>query len=214
MQVFVIGAGGHAKVVIDALRRAGTTVDGLVDADPGRVGSTVLGVPVLGGDEALERCDRQRTRVVNGIGAVGPADLRAKVFAAYRARGFVFATLVDPSAVVGGGVVLDEGAQILAGAVVQTGCRVGCDAIVNTRAAIDHDCHVGAHAHIAPGAVLSGDVRIGERTLVGTGATVIQGIRIGSGALVAAGAVVICDVADGARVAGNPARPIGDEDCR
>jgi UDP-perosamine 4-acetyltransferase len=212
MQVFVIGAGGHAKVVVDALHRSGMTVHGLVDADPRRHGSLVLGVPVLGGDEALDPCERNRTRVVNGLGAPGPADLRARIFSAYKSRGFAFATVIDPSAVVGGDVLLEEGAQILAGAVVQASCRVGCDAIINTRAAIDHDCRIGAHAHIAPGAVLSGSVRIGERTLVGTGATVIQGRQVGSGALVAAGAVVIRDIADAARVAGNPARPIRDRD--
>jgi acetyltransferase-like isoleucine patch superfamily enzyme len=43
---------------------------------------------------------------------------------------------------------------------------------------------------------------------IGSGATILAGIRIGPGATVGAGAVVTKDVAAGATVAGNPARPL------
>lgn len=43
---------------------------------------------------------------------------------------------------------------------------------------------------------------------VGSGATILGGVRIGTGATVGAGAVVTKDVAAGATVVGNPARPI------
>jgi UDP-2-acetamido-3-amino-2,3-dideoxy-glucuronate N-acetyltransferase len=43
---------------------------------------------------------------------------------------------------------------------------------------------------------------------IGSGATILGGVRIGTGATVGAGAVVTRDVAPGATVAGNPARPI------
>ena len=43
---------------------------------------------------------------------------------------------------------------------------------------------------------------------IGSGATILGGVRIGPGATVGAGAVVTKDVASGATVAGNPARPL------
>lgn len=43
---------------------------------------------------------------------------------------------------------------------------------------------------------------------LGSGATILGGIRIGAGATVGAGAVVTKDVAAGATVIGNPARPL------
>ncbi len=42
---------------------------------------------------------------------------------------------------------------------------------------------------------------------IGSGATILGGVRIGQGATVGAGAVVTKDVAPGATVVGNPARP-------
>jgi UDP-2-acetamido-3-amino-2,3-dideoxy-glucuronate N-acetyltransferase len=43
---------------------------------------------------------------------------------------------------------------------------------------------------------------------IGSGATVLGGVRVGAGATVGAGAVVVDDVAAGATVVGNPARPL------
>ena len=48
--VILVGAGGHARVLLDALVLSGTTVLGLVDSDPGLAGRKVLGFEVLGGD--------------------------------------------------------------------------------------------------------------------------------------------------------------------
>ena len=204
--VVVIGAGGHAKVLIAALKRLGARVLGATDADVARHGQTVLDVPVLGGDEALNVHDPAAVLLVNGLGSVARTEARRAIHERLTKRGYRFATVVDPLALLAGPVEIGEGAQVLAGAVVQPGTRLGVNCIVNTRAAIDHDCTVGAHAHIAPGATLSGGVQVGEGAHVGTGASVIHNVRIGAGAIVGAGAAVIADVPDGVTVAGVPAR--------
>src|SRR5262245_23563539 len=51
-------------------------------------------------------------------------------------------------------------------------------------------------------------VAIEDDAWIGIGAIVLKGVRIGRGARVAAGAVVTGNVADGATVAGNPARVV------
>ncbi|RAU23547.1 sugar acetyltransferase [Paramagnetospirillum kuznetsovii] len=200
--VILLGAGGHAKVLLASLRRLGAQVLGSADRDGGD-----LGIPCLGGDEAVLGHSPDEVQLVNGIGSIAPGSARQRVFESFRQRGYRFATIVDPHAVVAEDVRLGEGVQIMAGAVIQPGCAIGDNAIVNTRAAIDHDCTVGAHAHVAPGVTLSGDVTVGEDAHMGIGACVIQGIAIGASALVAAGAVVIAPVAADASVKGVPARP-------
>lgn len=203
--VVVIGAGGHAKVVLGALLAAGISVEALVDADSGLMGRLVLGVPVIGGDEVLDGRDPAGLLLANGVGSTGNPGPRRRVFEHFKARGFSFATIVHPAAVIGPEVDLAEGAQVMAGAVIQPGCRIGANAVVNTGARLDHDCRIGDHAHVSPGAVLCGTVTVGETAHVGAGAVVVQNVAIGSGALIAAGAVVIRVVAAGVRVAGVPA---------
>lgn len=194
--VIVVGGGGHARVVIEALRCAGATIVGVVDPQAAVARGLPGGIAYLGGEEALRDWAPARVRLANGIGAVGRPTARMTAFERLAAAGYQFATVVHPSAVVATDVGLGPGAQIMAGAVLQPGCVIGAGAIVNTRAAIDHDCVIGRHCHVAPGAVLSGAVRVGDRSFVGAGATVIQGIEIGSDVVVAAGTTVFKNIPD------------------
>jgi UDP-perosamine 4-acetyltransferase len=207
--VIVIGAGGHAKVLVDALLLSGVRILGLLDRDPAMAGRDVLGVPVLGGEDKLSLHAPGQTLLVNAVGSVDSMQARKTVYDRLCGQGYGFAPVVHPQAVVSKFAVIQPGAQILAGAVVGPGAVIGENAIINTRASVDHDCRIGAHVHVAPGATLSGGVVVGESSHVGTGASVIQGIRIGRGCLVAAGAVVVRDVPDGAKVWGTPAREWG-----
>ncbi len=206
--VILVGAGGHALVLLDALLLTSTVVLGLVDRDPKLAGRMVLGISVLGGDEALRAYAPETVRLVNAIGSAGTMERRRSLYEKYCGAGYAFASVLHPAAIISRHAVAAPGAQLMAGAVVQAGASVGENTIVNTGATVDHDCRIGAHVHLAPGVTLSGSVQIGDATHVGAGATVIQGVRIGARCTVAAGAVVLSDVADGTTVAGVPARRV------
>ncbi len=206
--VILIGAGGHARVLLDALALNQVAVLGLTDADQGKHGLLLEGSKVLGDDSVLERFAPQTTLLVNALGSTHTMHPREQAYERLRARGYRFMTIVHPSAVVAKSAQLGEGVQLMAGAVVQPGVSLGENSIVNTGAQLDHDCVVGRHVHLGPGATLSGAVRVGDATHVGTGAVVLQGITIGARCLIAAGAVVTTDIADACRVAGVPARRI------
>lgn len=192
--LIIIGAGGHARVLLEALRLTSCKVLGFVDPafEKGAQGPDDL--PVLGGDEALKGFSTSGVQLVNGIGSVGSTRSRADAYRRGKDAGFSFARVVHPSAFVSATATLGEGVQIMAGCVVQTGAEIGPNSLVNTRASLDHDCRIGETVHIAPGVTLSGNVRVGDRTHIGTGAVVIQGISIGADSLVAAGAVVYRDL--------------------
>jgi len=204
--VIILGGGGHAKVLIDALRLNSIEILGLTDSNSAKYGKMFLGIPVLGSDEIIEMHAPESVRLVNGVGTIRDAAHRTRLFERYRHRGYQFANIVHPSAIIAGDVVLSEGVQIMAGAVIQAGCHIGINTIINTQAAVDHDCLLGNHVHISPGVTLCGMVQVGESTHVGSGATVIQGITIGRNSLIAAGSVVIRDVPDATMVAGVPAK--------
>ena len=207
LPILGLGAGTHAKSILEAIRSAGRfEVAALVDDDPARAGSELLGVPVVSADALEELRANGVAHAFGGVGGVGRSSGRRRVFERLADAGFELPPIVHASAVVSPWATLGRGAQVLAAAVVNAQAEIGDGAIVNTGAIVEHDCQIGVHAHVAPGARLAGLVSVGEGAHVGIGAIVIEGVRIGAEALVAAGAVVLRDVPDSARVAGVPAR--------
>jgi len=206
--VMVVGAGGHAKVVIATLQAGSIEIIGVTDSNLDKVGKLVLGIPVVGTDKAILEYDPEKILLANGIGSVDLPTIRTEIFSYFKNLGYSFITPIHPSAVVASEVTLGEGAQIMAGAIIQPGCHIGSNSIVNTGASVDHDCLIGSHVHLAPRVTLSGGVEIGDGVHVGTGAVIIQGVHIGRNGLVGAGAVVLKDVVENTKVIGVPAREV------
>jgi sugar O-acyltransferase (sialic acid O-acetyltransferase NeuD family) len=198
--VDVVGAGGHAKVVLALLRDRGHEVGVVVDANPALHGTTILAHKVL--PESALVVEPDRLVVV----AIGNNAVRKQIAERLAQRGHRFAWLVHSTAWVSPDAQIEPGAVVFAGAIVQPGVTVGAHAILNTGCSVDHDCVVGAFAHVAPGARLCGGVHIGEGALVGVGASAIPARHIGAWATVGAGAAVIRHVDSGVTVIGVPAR--------
>jgi sugar O-acyltransferase (sialic acid O-acetyltransferase NeuD family) len=191
----LLGAGGHARVVLAAARAAGLVVSGVCDPVlAAEAASNWEGVDVLGDDAALERLSPYTVQLLLGIGQLTQGSLREQLFARWRERGHGFPVLIHPRAWAAPDARLAEGVQLMAGAIVQPGCAIGENTLINTAASIDHDCTVGRHVHIAPGARLCGAVHIGDGACIGAGAVVIQGVRIGAGAVVGAGVTALRDL--------------------
>mgnify|MGYP001163035009 CR=1 FL=1 len=209
-KVVGLGAGGHAKVIIDILSMSeGLEVIGLTNADPATVGSLVLGVPILGNDKVLSGLRSAGVAAAFiGVGSIGDCRPRRRLFLHASELGFEMINAIHPTATVAQSARIGRGVALMAHAVVNPDVQIGDNVIVNTGAQIDHDCRISDHVHIAPGACLSGDVQVAECAHIGVGATIMQGIRIGQGALVGAGSVVLRDVAAYTTVFGIPARVI------
>lgn len=204
-EIFLFGASGHAKVIIDAIERASSRIVFVFDDDAAKHGKSLMGYPIIGGRaELLRRLGENRTGVVS----IGDNRIRAEIAEWLVEQDCSLRLVVHPSAVVGRDVEMGDGTVVMAGVVINSGARVGRNVIVNTGSTIDHDCEVADGAHVGPGSHLCGHVSIGECSLVGAGTTIVPGVRVGATAVIGAGSVVLRDVADGARVAGNPCRVI------
>jgi UDP-perosamine 4-acetyltransferase len=212
MRCVVIGAGGHAGVLVETLRLIYPGIE-LVALDPKRAGEEFFGVKIIGSDELIVKLKSEGFgSFVAAVGSVGASPeggfTRKRVFENGINAGLLPLSVVHPGAAVAPSAQVGAGFQCLAGGIVATNVKLGDNVLVNHGAIVDHDCKVGSHSHVATGAKLAGGVTLEECVHVGIGASVIQGCRVRAFATVGAGAVVVRDVERGATVVGVPARAI------
>lgn len=206
IKIFVFGASGHGKVVIDIIEKQGIhEVAFLIDDNLDLKGKSFFGYPVIGGREDLLAISE---RPICGIVTIGNNQIRSTVASWLEDNSFHLISAVHPSACFGRGASVGAGSVVMASAVVNSDTCIGRNVIVNTRASIDHDCAIGDNVHLAPGSTLCGSVSVGSNSFVCSGATVIPNLIIGKNVTIAAGATVVKNVPDNVTVAGVPARKI------
>ena len=193
-KVYLYGASGHAKVVMDIARLAYYDVPCLVDDNPAV--NELAGVPVVHNAEGLTPI----------IVTIGDCLIRRKIVDKLGSREYL--TVVHPNAIKADNAKLGNGTVVMAGAILNPFVEVGNHCIINTGASLDHDVKVGDFVHIAPHCTLCGEVEVGEGTWIGAGTTIIQGIHIGKGCFIGAGSVVVKDIPDGCLCYGNPCKVI------
>lgn len=204
--LIVIGAGGHAGVLLDTLLSQSGQIIGITCPD--RAGHYIFDIPIIGNDDLIFHYSPNDIYLVNGIGMMPGKSTRFQLYERFKNHGYSFAKVIHPSAVIASNVKLLAGVQIMAGVIIQTGVVINENSIINTRVTIDHDSFIAQHVHLSPGVTIAGDVSIGEGTFVGAGATIIQGIRIADHCTIAAGSVVTQNIPAGATAMGIPARVV------
>lgn len=204
--VVILGAGGHGRVVLDALLAEGRRpVVGFLDNCPRLHGRRIDGLPVLGGLDALPELHR-RGHVFGVIVAIGDNGVRRGMAREISRLGVELISVVHPSATLAESVTLGRNVLVAAGAVVCAHCQIGDSVILNTGCVVDHQTTVGEGAHICPGVRVGARCRIEPGAFVGVGATVVPRTTIGYEAVVGAGAVVTEPVDPMTTVVGVPAR--------
>lgn len=198
--VWILGASGHAKVVISTLRAAGQEVLGCYDDDAALVGGHCGGIPVLGRIQDLDR--------LPGLTLIAVGSSRARLALAFRFPEAAWGLAVHPFSWIAPGTVLGPGSVVFAGAVIQPDSVIGSHCILNTGCSVDHDCRLGDGVHLAPGVRLAGGVTVEAGVTLGIGSVVIPGLRIGAGTVVGAGSTVTADLPPGITAVGSPARPL------
>lgn len=186
--MYLYGASGHAKVIIDILRSQSIQVEGLIDDN--------LEVNELLGYKVYHEWQGRSPLIIS----IGNNKIRSQIAKRFNC---VYGIAIDKSAIISPGILIGEGSVVMQGTILQAGVTVGKHCIVNTGASVDHECVLEDYVHVSPGCRLCGNVHVGEGTWIGAGSVVIPGVRIGKWSIVGAGSVVCKDIPDGVLAAGN-----------
>lgn len=205
MKSIIIGSGGHAKVIIDAINKGGHyDIIGLID-DFREIGETTLGIPVVG---KVNDVEAHNEIGCSWIIAIGDNKSRHKVYSKLMELRLNYINVIHPSAIIGGDVEIGVGNFIAAGVIINSGTTIGNHCIINTGAQLDHDNKLDDFISIAPKAALAGNVSIGRGTYIGMGANIKEKIAIGRQSIIGAGSMVLQDVPRFKVAYGNPCKEI------
>lgn len=188
--VILLGGGGHASVVAEILLSQGREIIAVVSPEPIAERAVFKGIKRLTSDGDVACFSASDVKLVNGVGMMPGSVMRQKINEHFLAQGYQFDTVISPDAVVSPYAIIEQGCQVFAGAIVQTGATIGAHSIINSKALVEHDCVLGEHNHVAPGATLCGQVTTKRNVFIGAGAIVINNITICENAVVGAGSCI------------------------
>lgn len=191
-KLVLIGAGGHARSVVDSLAAVGEyEIVGFIDRDV----VSYRGIRTIGRDEDLPKLYESGVQhAFVCVGYLGKGRQREAISQMLLDLGFELATVIDPSAAIADDAEIGRGSFVGKLAVVNANASIGPMSIINSGAVVEHDCKVGDFSHVSVNATLCGGVVVGEAAFVGAGATVVQGVTLGNRSIVGAGSVVLTDV--------------------
>lgn len=189
-KVIIIGAGGHARVIADIIKKSNDEIVGFLDDNAEIQGKTIFDGKIVLGDTSEESVKKYSDcYFIIGIGSN-----RVRKIISEKYPNLKWYTAIHPSAIIGSNVEIGEGTVLMAGTVINIGTKIGKHCIVNTCSSLDHDNILEDFVHISPGSHLAGTVKVMEGTWICTGVTIINNISIGKNNIVGAGATVIKDI--------------------
>jgi len=199
-EIFLYGAGGHAKVIIDIIEKEKKhKIAFIIDDRPQIKGSHILGYPIIGGIREFLLIQQKPSKAIISI---GNNQNRKKIAKLLKKHDIEFPNAIHPRAVIAKEVFISSGTVVMANVAINSCTYIGKHVIINTGANIDHDCNIADYVHIAPGATLCGNINVGEGSLIGAGSTITPNVMIGKNVLIGAGTTIYKNVQDNSKVIG------------
>lgn len=139
--------------------------------------------------------------------AFGSPELKRKIVSILKAKGATFATIIHPTALLSPFAHYGEGFIMFPYSKLSCNSTVG-DFVTLLSTPIGHDNVIGDYTVISGGCNIVRNVKIGQDVFLAAGVCLAQDVVIGDGAYLGLGSVILKDVKPGAKMFGNPARPV------
>lgn len=201
----IIGAGGLAREVLELAKQVNKAKDKwekyvFIDRKPSDI--EINGSPVY--TYELAKADfGDQLEIVLGI---GEPSKRERLFKEIKNDGIPTPSLIHPE------VYIPTTTTIGLGVVIQQGCFISCNVIIDDNVFIQPQCNIGHDDVLEEGCVLAGFsnvgglVHIGKYSYIGLSSAIKQTVSIGYYSVVGMGSMVHKDIPDEMIAMGNPAR--------
>ncbi|MEH6954662.1 acetyltransferase [Neobacillus drentensis] len=204
MNIFVIGHGGHSKVVADIIRTYNEyQIVGYLDNKYEEV--QIINDEFCGPIRAARQLIENFTDV-KFIIAIGDNKNRKSIVEELSLTFEYYTTLIHPLACISPTAKIGHGTVVMPYAVINADAVIGNHCIINSCSVIEHDSRLEDFVHLCPNSTIAGTVKIREGSCVGSGATIIPNKTIGEWTMIGAGATVIDHLPDNCLAVGTPAR--------
>ncbi len=208
MRLVIIGTGENSAQAWYILKHhADVAVVGFIDDDTTRHGTEHFGRPVLGGRSALEHV-RATHSVTHALVAIGSNAIRREFSAAVRSSGLALASAIHPSAIIDSSAHVGQGCIIEMGVCIHPEATIGDGVFLGGSSVVAHHSTVASYALIGGGVVFGGRVTIGAEALIGVGVAIQPHVSIGARSVIGVGSAVVKDVPDDVVAVGVPAKVI------
>lgn len=200
-KLIIIGAGGHAKSVVDSVDQDKYQIVGFLDDYKT---DTHIGFPILG--KHIEDVDEyQNYKYFVAIGDIAPRKLW---FDRLQQYGVEIINIIDKTALISKSARIGKGNFVGKYAIINANAMIGDDNVINTKALVEHECIVGNHTHLSTNSVINGNVIVKDGVFIGSCSVCIGQLTVGENTVVGAGSVVIKDVESNVTLVGVPGKVI------
>ncbi len=191
--IYIIGAGGHAKNCIDIIESDKIfKILYLVDKKINKI-KKILNYNIINEKSFLNK-KLKNGNIVIGIGQIKNPDLRKMIYNFYKKKGFKFPNIISKFSHVSKNSKLGDGILIGHGAVINAFSKIGSNCIINNQSLIEHDVEIGKNCHVSTGVVINGSVKIGSNTFIGSGSIIRESIKIGNNCVIGSGLIIKKDI--------------------
>lgn len=162
IETILIGAGGHGKVVLDAvLSNPNTNIKIIGFLDDGEI-EEIAGIKKLGNISDWKRYQDKKFHI-----AIGNNVFREKLSKEIGNERLV--TVIHKTAYVSSISEIGIGSYIGAMVVINPETKIGKVCIVNTGSIVEHNCEIGDYTHLSYRVLVGSESKISPRTMLEMG---------------------------------------------